>query len=488
MQKDRTVPGHDVPVVLATDGAHGPVVHAASAAARARDVHIGARVADAQAIHPDLHVEPADPDGDAAMLDRLALWARRWCPWTARDGAEGIVLDTTGAAHLFGGEAALLRDMADRFAMQGLTARLAMAPTRGAAQAMARHGAAFGICAAGEVEKAIAPLPVGALRLDAETVRLLDRLGLRTVGALGAVPRTALMRRFAGLAADRNPLVLLDRATGRLPDPLNAPADRARRIVRTRLAEPVMDAAPHLAELAARLCTDLSDAGEGARLLRLTVYRIDGDCRSSDVATACASREPDHLLRLLHGRLDRIDPGFGFDLLTLEVLRVEPLDAGQPGLDGARDPDADVSALLDRLTARLGPDRVRWSAWRQSHVPERVERRVPALGAVPADPPDPARERPVRLLDPAEEVRVIYAVPEGPPARFVWRRVEFDVLRREGPERIAPEWWCDRPGTRLRDYYKVEVRDGRRFWIYREGLAQDGRGGAPRWFLHGAFA
>ena len=133
-------------------------------------------------------------------------------------------------------------------------------------------------------------------------------------------------------------------------------------------------------------------------------------------------------------------------------------------------------------------DRVRWSAWRQSHVPERVERRVPALGAVPADPPDPARERPVRLLDPAEEVRVIYAVPEGPPARFVWRRVEFDVLRREGPERIAPEWWCDRPGTRLRDYYKVEVRDGRRFWIYREGLAQDGRGGAPRWFLHGAFA
>ena len=160
----------------------------------------------------------------------------------------------------------------------------------------------------------------------------------------------------------------------------------------------------------------------------------------------------------------------------------------EQGLGAERDADANVSALLDRLTARLGRDRVRWSAWHESHVPERVERRVPALGVSPTDMPDLIADRPIRILDPAEEVRVIYDVPDGPPARFVWRRMEFDVVRREGPERIAPEWWRDRPGTRLRDYFKVEVQDGRRFWLFREGLLQDRRGGAPRWFLHGAFA
>jgi protein ImuB len=94
----------------------------------------------------------------------------------------------------------------------------------------------------------------------------------------------------------------------------------------------------------------------------------------------------------------------------------------------------------------------------------------------------------LRLLTPAEEVQVIYAVPEGPPSQFRWRRVLYKTARHEGPERIAPEWWRDRPGTRLRDYYKVEVQDGRRFWLYREGVVHDGRGDTPRWFLHGLFA
>ena len=338
------------------------------------------------------------------------------------------------------------------------------------------QGAALPPCAPAELAERLAPLPVRALGLDADTVRLLDRLGLRTIRALGAVPRAALMRRFADRPAERNPLVLLDRATGRLPDPVDGPRGRRRLRARARLAEPVPDAAPHLPALCGELGAALTEAGLGARLLQLTIYRVDGTWRSAEVATAGATRDPAHMRRLLEGRLDRIDPGFGFDLLTLEALRTEPLDPRQAGLGRKAEPAAEVDALLDRLTARLGPSRVMWSHWRESHLPERVEVRVPALGARPAAPPVVARERPLRLLDPAEEVRVLYAVPEGPPARFVWRRVRLEVARHEGPERIAPEWWRAGPGTRLRDYYKVEVTDGRRLWLYREGVLGDGRG------------
>ncbi len=340
----------------------------------------------------------------------------------------------------------------------------------------ASAAAALPPCAPAELDRRLAPLPARALGLDADTARLLDRLGLRTIGALAAVPRPALMRRFADLPAERNPLLLLDRATGRLPEPVDAPPDPRRLVARARLAEPVEDAAPHLPALAEALCAELAKAGRGARLLQLTVYRVDGTWRSAEVATARATRDPAHLRRLLDGRLDRIDPGFGFDLLTLEALRAEPLGARQEGLAGGGRPRAEVDALLDRLTARLGPGRVMWTHWRESHLPERVEVPVPALGARPAAPPVIARERPVRLLDPAEEVRVLYAVPEGPPARFVWRRVPLEVARHEGPERIAPEWWREGPATRLRDYYKVETADGRRLWLYREGVLGDGRG------------
>lgn len=475
-------------MVLAREGAHGPVVHAVGAAALARGITLGARVVDVQAIHPDLHVEPADPRGDLALLDRVALWARRWCPWTVRDDAAGIVMDVTGAAHLFGGEAALLRDIGTRFQMQGLSTRLALAPTRGAARMLARFGAGGGlICGSDDLPVAIAPLPVTALAIETETERLLQRLGLKTLGRLMEVPRTALMRRFDRLAPDVNPLVLLDRALGRAGDPLNAPQEAVHHMARTRLPEPVIDPEPHLEGLVADLCRDLARTEQGARQLRLTIYRVDGEWRSRDVALARPSREPAHLVRLVAGKLEGIDPGFGFDLLTLEARRVEPLALHQDSLDGARDASRDVAALLDRLTARLGPEKVSWSSWVQSHLPERVEDRVMALKGTPEAAPVLNRERPLRLLEPPEEIAVLYAVPEGPPARFRWRRVSYLTTRFEGPERVAPEWWRDRPGTRLRDYYRVEVGDGRRFWLYREGVLGDGRGGDPRWFLQGIF-
>lgn len=483
----RTVPSRDVPVVLSREGTHGPVVYSINQAARTRGINIGDRVVDAQAIHTDLHVESADLDGDQALMQRLVHWARRWCPWTVKDGPDGLYLDVTGATHLFEGDARMLRDIVQRFAIQGLTAKVAMAPTPGAAQALARYGIPFQISRCRDVASALSPLPVKALRLTPETTRLLDRLGLKTIGALVTVPRAALMQRFSTIPADQNPLMLMDRAFGASPDPLNAPADHVQFIARARLSEPVIDPVPHLKGLVDELCQHLADAEQGARQLRLIIYRIDSECRTVQLTTAKASRDKAHLLRLFDGKLDGIDPGFGFDLLTLEAVQVEPVMRIQENLDGKRDAQADISGLIDRLTARLGRENITWSTWRESHIPERIEGRVPALQGAPTQAPKLPHERPIRVLGPPEEVRVIYAVPEGPPSQFRWRGVLYKSTRHAGPERIAPEWWRDRPGTRLRDYYKVEVQDGRRFWLYREGVLYDGRGDDPRWFMHGFF-
>ena len=474
----------DQPLVLAAPGPHGPLIHATNRAAELAGARIGARVTDARAICPALHVTDAEPAADAATLARLAFWARRWGPYSATDGMDGIVLDTTGAAHLFGGEAAMLADMQGRFATAGLSVRLALAPTRAAAWALARFGSERAICA--DALPALVPLPVAGLRLSDETLLLLRRLGLKTIGDLAAIPRLSLMRRFVRQPAADNPLLRLDQALGHLAEPLDAPEPAPDFIAEVRLAASVMDPSDWLPGLMTDLCAQMAAADRGCRRLCLSVFRVDGERRDIRAATAAPTREAGHLMRMFAGRLERLDPGYGFDLIRLAAEAVEPLAQTQPGLDGTGGEALELARLTDRLSARFGAGAISRPQPQDSHIPERAESPGAPLSAGPAPAPRP--DRPLRLLTPPEEIRVLYAIPEGPPAQFVWRRQTLRVARHAGPERIAPEWWRDRPGTRLRDYFRVEDPSGLRLWIYREGLVHDGRGGAPRWFLHGIFA
>lgn len=481
-----TAPPDDTLFALWIEGTHGPIIHAANPAAQAAGITPGARLTDMRALSPDLRADPADPAGDAAALAQLALWARRFCPWTTVDasgpGAPGLVMDTSGAAHLWGGEAGMLAAIRDQMGRIGHHPAAALAPSWGAAWALSRYRA--GIAHDGA---ALHPLPVAALRLSDSTVLVLRRLGLKTVGDLAAMPRVALARRFARHDRTDNPLIRLDQAMGRLPEPISPPDPPARFRVQARLPEPVQDATHHLPDLAAALCRDLSAAAQGARRLQLAVWRTDGEMRWIEAGAAFPTRDPDHMAFLFRERLERIDPGFGFDLIELAAPETEPFAPTQRDLGGAATESRDLPRLIDRLAARFGADRLRRPALLNSHIPERSSTEI-ALAA-PRSPvlPD-AQDRPVRMLDPPEEVRVLYAVPEGPPAQFQWRGQPTRIARWEGPERIAPEWWLDRPGTRLRDYYKIEDANGQRLWLYREGLAGDGRGGAPRWFVQGVFA
>ena len=475
------------PIALSVDGPHGPVVHGASDAALASGVQVGARVVDMRAALPDLVVHPGDAGGDADALERLARWSRRWCPWVAVDGLDGLVLDVTGAAHLFGGEAELLRDVHARLGAMGLRACAAVAPNRGAAWALARFGEPGAVC---KDPRGLDPLPVQALRLDGGDVRTLKRLGLKTVGQLRAVPRASLRRRFGGgrKGADDGPLLRLDQAFGLVAEPVAPLGERPARRAVLRLPEPVTDPAPLVPDLCAMLAAQLKRQGEGCRRLRLTVCRTDGETRAVAAALARPTDDAAHMARLFRDRLADIDPGFGFDAAILDAPEAERLDAAQPDLSGAVDEAESLARLVDELSARLGPRAVTRPAFRDSHLPERAQSWHPVVDGMEADAPAaPRRDRPIVLLDPPEPVRVIYAVPEGPPVRMEWRRRPLTVARYAGPERIAPEWWAARPGTRLRDYYRVEDDGGRRYWLYREGVAGDGRGGAPSWFLHGLF-
>ena len=493
----------DAPVVLATEGQHGPVIHAVSAAAAAEGATPGARVVDIRALCPGLVVLPADLAGDAAALGRLALWSRRWCPWSATDGVDGLVLDTTGSDHLWGGEAAMLSDMTARLDGLGQAARLAVAPTHGAAWALARFGAGTEVCGAQALRARLAMLPVAALRLDGATLLTLRRLGLKRIGDLMTIPRATLERRFGrdGRAL-MTPLRRLDQALGDLPEPIVSPPPPQRFRAVQRLPEPAMDPQPWLPGLLQALCHTLARAGQGARVLRLDLFRVDGRVASFEARTARASRDPAHLRRLLERHFDGLDAGYGFDTLSAEATRTEPQAAAQVRLDGQDDSDVAVATLIDRLSARVGPRAVQMPVPKGSHLPERAEIWVPALTRLNGGRADllapgglggggmtaPPRDRPLRLLHAPERIEVLYAVPEGPPVRFKWRRRPYLIRRHQGPERISPEWWHAPATARLRDYYKVEVSEGGRYWLFREGIAGDGRGGDPDWFLHGLFA
>jgi protein ImuB len=479
----------DVPVVLTVEGAHGLIIHRVTKAAGRRGARVGARLTDARALDPALVAVPADLEGDAALVRHLAHWAGRWSPLVEVDG-EGLRLDTSGVAHLFGGEQELVHDIWRRFERIGLEARVAIAPTAAAAWALShfvRRAIIIPLEPGRRWHGELAALHVSALRLDPDTVRTLERLGLKTIGALIDVPRLALARRFRGA---EDVVEALDRMLGRKPETLTAAPTDPPPCASLRLEEPATHfeaAGQALDRLIPDLVRELQERNLGARQLSLIGFRVDGSCAAASVATTIPSREPKHLQRLLAGKAATLDPEFGFDAFALVADWTEDLRAAQESLVEEADGERELARLVDRLTVKLGPQRVRRPRQHASHLPERASGWVSALSK--ADPIQiPSVDRPQRLLDRPEAINVIYATPEGMPRRFVWRRAVHDIARSEGPERIAPEWWRQLSSTRLRDYYRVEDASGRRYWIYREGVAGDGRGGPPNWFIHGLFS
>ncbi|KPL53128.1 hypothetical protein ABB55_13630 [Prosthecomicrobium hirschii] len=429
--------------------------------AEARGLAAGLGLADARAMVPDLMVAEADPPGDQALLERIADWCDRYTPLVALDpaafgmaGPDGLFLEIGGSAHLFGGEAALAADLAARLAAQGFAVRIGIAAQAGAAWAVARFGGApIRILAPGTEVAALAPLPLAALRLPPATVAALDRLGLKTVGAVADLPRAPLARRF-GIDLVRR----FDQAFGRADEPIvprrPVPALTAER----RFAEPILavdDVARVIRSLAGHLAAPLEARQEGARALELALFRVDGQVTRLGVGASRPLRDPALVLGLFAEKLKRmgetIDFGFGIETVRLAVTASDRDDPAQIDLAGSAEASADLAHLVDRLGARLGLGRVRRAVPEETHIPEAAAALVPAaaIGAeadaawtAEARPEaEEAVDRPLRLFERPEPIEAVAAVPEGPPIRFRWRRATYDITRYEGPERIAAEWW-----------------------------------------------
>lgn len=543
----------DGPLVLVTSGGRGIEITAVNAPAAAQGLWVGQGLADARALLPGLASLAAEPEADAEALASLAQWCGRYGPQRNVHDDCGIWIDVTGVAHLYGGEAGLLADALRRLQGFGLTVQAGLADTPSAAYALARFaagrrgdGRGFSIIEAGCLRAEMACFPVEALRLDADAVLLLKRLGLKRIGQLYAIPRASLQKRFnethfgrgqngrsrtaksSGVRGKAHKQELaasvvlrLDQVLGEIAEPLKPLAEPSVLKVRQSWTDPLISTEGIAAEvgvLASRLVEQLACQGLGCRHVRLSLYRADGTVAIVEAGTSMACRDGDHLMGLLSEKFAAIDAGFGIDVAELDAVLAEPLEETQQRLGvgeggGGGEEVRALTRLVDRLVNRLGASKVQMLEACASHIPERAQRLQPARelagrlgcdlhrrGDVEAS--RLLRPRPFLLLSPPEPISVREDGQRGKPASFVWRRVRNTIMRCEGPERIAPEWWADigmaparERGERIsceRDYYRVEVEGGARFWIFHELPVDEAafevagsEGG--RWLMHGLY-
>lgn len=452
-------------------------------------------LSDARARVPHLKAVEMDRGADADWLGWIADYCDRYTPMVATMEPDMIWLDITGCTHLFGGEVALRDDLVGRLSRVASALRSCIAGTPQAARALARFGSGHIIVPPGAEASTVAPLRIAALEMGRETSQALIRAGLKTIGDLAVRPRTPLTARFGSRLTTHLARVLGEENFGITPR-RSVPLCTAER----RFAEPIANVENALATLgglAGRIAESLERRGEGGRAFEASFFRTDGAVARLSVETARPVRDPNTLLLLFRERIDTLkdplDPGFGYDLIRLAVLVSGPYDTTQHSLDSHAVADDDVAALIDRLTTRLGRDAVIRFAPVASHIPERSVRTVPAgqvmqeASAWNTGTSDETVSRPLLMFDRPQPIEAVAEIPDGPPLRFRWRRVLHDVVCAEGPERIAPEWWrADKPCP-TRDYFRVEDAQGRRFWVFRDGLYHE-EDRAPRWFLHGLFA
>ncbi|WP_132960238.1 DNA polymerase Y family protein [Rhizobium sp. BK251] len=462
-------------------------VSAADAAARSAGVRVGMPAAKAQALFGGLMMIDADPVADATALERITLWAlTQYSPVVAMDAPDGIVMDTEGADHLQGGEARMLSGIANRFRAKGLTARIAIADTWGAAHACARAiTRETVIVPIGQTAKAVEKLPISALRLPEKTAGDLRTLGFRSIGELSATPRAPLTLRFGPEVGRR-----LDQMFGRIAEPIDPVRTPELIEVSRSFAEPIGAAETinkYVGRLVVQLVAELQRKGLGVRRIDLIVEKVDGTRQAIRAGTAKPARDVAWLSKLFRDRTEKIEPGFGIEKLSLVAVMTEPLEETQRVSSLVEDGNDDITPLIDLFGNR--GQRVYRVAPVASDVPERSVRKIAASADDIEDGWTHHWPRPVRLLAHPDRIEAIALLPDHPPASITWRGKRHRVRRADGPERVFGEWWKrDSELEAVRDYFVVEDDSGQRFWIFRSGDGVDPETGSHRWFLHGIFA
>ncbi|MEO7567883.1 MAG: DNA polymerase Y family protein [Aestuariivirga sp.] len=451
--------------------------------ATALGLTIGQPLANARAMLPDLKVVAANDPADLKLLTQIADWCDRFTPFVALDGPRHLLLDVTGISHLFGGEQAMLDRIRSSLKAQGFALRGALAGTAAAARALARYRDGT-VIACGQEEQAMNPLPVEALNLDGVATHALRRAGLKTVGQVAGRKRSELVARLGSAT-----LAILDEALRGAAKPITPRRPPPEYWREQNFAEPVTNEEviqASLASLTLSLGKIMERHGQGARRLEATFFRADGAVRRIFIEVGAPTREPTIITRLFHEKLamlsDPLDPGFGFDLIRLSITHVERVGSETPDFTARANEKVEIGFLIDRLATRFGSHRIRKFQPRDTHIPEEAWVAVPAQHARPSELPwtktrktKDVPRRPLRLFARPEPVGLARA------QCFVWRKAHHVVAQREGPERIAMEWWHHETSQLPRDYFRMEDGEGRRYWLYSQGTP-------PQWFMHGILA
>jgi protein ImuB len=475
-----------VPFVFAAPDHGRIVVTAVSAMAAVAGIVKGMRAADAKAICPGLEVLDDKPGRPEKLLRGLAAWCIRYAPIVAVDdfGNDGLLLEVSGCAHLWGGEKPYLKDIVTRLKGKGYTVRLAIADNPGAAWAISRFGKTTPLVAVNGHAEALLPLPPEALRLDDAVLVRLRKLGFYQIKSFIGMPRSVLRRRFGEAFLLRLAQALGAEAETLLP--VQVPMAFQERLpclepIRTRTAIEIA-----ISKLLESLCTKLQAEGKGLRKGILTCYRLDGQLIQVAIGTNAASHSAGHLLKLFKLKIDQIRPGLGIELFILDVPKVDDVQLEQetiwtasPGLDGGS-----LIRLLDRVAGKVGPEVIHRYLPARHYWPERSVKNAVSITEKPTADWRMDMPRPTELLTVPAAIEVMALIPDHPPRFFIYKGTQHQVVKADGPERIEREWWLDT--GEHRDYYQVEDDRGRRYWLFRSG--HYGSEKQFKWFLHGFFA
>ena len=470
--------------VLKASSHNRTLVTAASPTAQAKGVYVGMALADARAVLPSLQDFDDKPNLSTQLLQRIAEWCVRFTPVAAPDGPDGVLLDTTGCTHLWGGEEGYIADIAKRLAARGYTARIAVADTVGAAWAVARFGKGAFVVASGNQLQAVENLPPFALRLENGVIERLHKLGLHKVGDFIAMPRTALRRRFGP-----HVILRMAQALGEIEEcftpvyPLQPYQERLPSLepIVTRTGIEIA-----LDRLLQALCNRLRKEGKGLRSAYFRCYRMDSTAQGIEINTSRPSQNNEHLFHLFSLKLSTLEPKSGLELFMLEATKVEDYAASQESLweQSGRLDNEKLSELIDRIAGKFGSDVVHRYLPAEHHWPERSYTSSTSLTEQRVIEWRTDKRRPIKVLPIPEPIEVTAPVPDYPPMNFRYKGKLHTIKKADGPERIEQEWWIQE--GEHRDYYAVEDEEGCRYWLFRLGHYTGDR--RNQWFLHGFFA
>lgn len=470
-----------IPFVLVSPQRGRMVIDSVNALAAQKGIHTTMVLADCKAIFPELEVLPSEPDRGEKLLTALAAWCMGYTPLAAIDLPDGLVLDISGCAHLWGGEVHYRQSIKSRLNAYGYTVSIAIADTIGAAWATARFSRRD-IVKPGMQKEALQNLPPAALRLEPEILAKLKKLGLQRIDSFMTMPPSVLRRRFGPLLSFRIGQALGNEIEMMLPiKPIEPYQERLCSM------EPICTAVGitiALKQLLESLCLRFEAEGLGLRNAVFTAYRVDGDIQKIEIGTSRASRNEPHLFKLFEHKIGTLEPALGFEIFVLEAPKVEPITDEQSALwTASSQNDKKVAELLDRVAVKVGNGAITRYLPAEHYWPERSVKPAVPLWEKPTASWRIDWPRPMHLLERPEMVEVTAVLPDYPPILFRYKGKLYTIAKSDGPERIEQEWW--RADGLYRDYYCVEDENGARYWLFRSGPYAAGQ---PKWFIHGFFA